>query len=127
MFLKLGITKPCTQLVSTSTQFIEPPPSSLQHPQRNSNLNIHVSSNFSKFRPKNSKLSMFTENWPVRELGGADSKSRVSFLKFGSQNPFLGKFGPKKSKLLVLPENWHTWYLEDVYSYSNISLLNLQP
>ena len=59
-------------------------------------------------------------------LGGANSKSTLTFLKFRFQNSFLGKLGPKKGKLSILPENWHTSYLEDDYSYSNISFLNLQ-
>ena len=42
-------------------------------------LILHVPSNFPKFRPKNSKLSILTENWLVRELGGAESKSGLSF------------------------------------------------
>ena len=89
-------------------------------------LILHVSGNFPKFRAKNSKLSILNESWPARELGCAESKSGLSFLKFRTQSPFLGKFGPKKLKLSVLPENWHTWYEEDVDSYSNISFLNLQ-
>ena len=56
---------------------------------------LHVSGNFPTFRPKNSKLSILTQNCPIREFGGADSKSGLSFLKFGTQNPFLGKFGLK--------------------------------
>ena len=52
-----------------------------------------VLGHFPKFRPKNSKLSMLTEN--LKELGDADSKSGHSFLKFGPRNPFLGKFGQK--------------------------------
>ena len=70
---------------------------------------------------------MLTENWLVRELGDADSKSGLRFWKFWPQGSFLGKFGPKKWKLLVFLENWHIWYLEDVDFYSNISFLNLQP
>ena len=112
MLLKLGITEPCTQLHSF-------PPSSIHlhsahfnlypahlslHPALCNTLNVirtlisHVLGSFPKFRPKNSKMSMLTENWPVRELGGADCKSGLSFLKFGPQNPFLRKFGPIKSK-----------------------------
>ena len=83
------------------------PPSSLHpdhstlHPVLCNTLNVirtsvlHVSGNFPKFRPKNSKLSILTQNWPIKKFGGADSKSGLSFLKFGTQNPFLGKFGPK--------------------------------
>ena len=76
---------------------------------------------FPKFRLKKSKLSILTENWHTWYLGGADSKSRLWFLKVRPQNPFFGEFGPKKSKLYFLPENWHIWYLEDGDSYSNIS------
>ena len=103
------------------------------HPTLCNTLNViwtlisHISGNFPKFRPKNSKLSILTENWLARELRVAKSKSGLSFLKFGPQNPFLGKFVPKKSKLSVLPENWHTWYLEDADFYSNISFPNLHP
>ena len=56
----------------------------------------------------------------------ADSKSRLRFLKFWPQNPFLGKFGPKNSKLLVLSENWYTWHLNDADSYFSISFLNFK-
>ena len=55
----------------------------------------HVSCSFPKFKPKSSKRSMFTENWSVKELGGVDSKSGLSFFKIWTQNPFLGKCGPK--------------------------------
>ena len=115
MFLKLCTTK----LAPSSTHL---------HPAHFRTLISHVLSNFTKFRPKNSKLFILTENWHIREIGGIDFKSRLFFfLKFGPQNLFLGKFGPKKSKLSVLPEHWHTWYLEEAESYSNISFLNLQP
>ena len=57
--------------------------------------------NFPKFRPKNQKLSILTENWHTWYIGGFDSESRLRFLKFRPQNPFLGKCGPKKSKLFV--------------------------
>ena len=83
---------------------------------------------FSKFRAKNSNLSVLTENWHTWYLGGADSESGLRFLKFWLQNLFLGKFGPKKSTLDVLPdENWHTCYFKDADSYSNMSFLNFQP
>ena len=90
-------------------------------------LALHVSGNFPKFRPKNSKLSILTQNWPIRELGGADSKSRLSFFEIRTAKSIFGQIWTEKSKLSVLPENWYTWYLEDVDSYSNISFLNLQP
>ena len=54
--------------------------------------------NFPKFRPKNSNLLILTENWLTWYLGGADSESRLRFLKFRPQSSFLGKFGPKNGK-----------------------------
>ena len=54
-----------------------------------------------------------TENWHTWYIGGVDSESRLRFLKFRPQNPFLGKFGLKNSKLSVLSENWYTKYLKD--------------
>ena len=80
-----------------------------------------------KFGPKKSKMSVLTENWYTWYLGSVDSKSRLRFLKFHSQNPFLGKFWPKKSKLCVFPENWHAWHLDDADSYCNLSVLNFWP
>ena len=50
--------------------------------------------NFPKFRPKNSKLSILTENWHIWYLGGVDSESR--FLKFQPQDPFWANLGPKR-------------------------------
>ena len=88
-----------------STQ-LHPPPSSLFQPPPNS-LNVirtkilHVIGQFPKYRPKNPKLSILTENWHTWCLGDADSESGLRFLKFQPQNPFLGKFRPKKSKLSV--------------------------
>ena len=69
---------------------------------------------------------ILTKNWHTWYFGGVDSESRLRFLKFRPQNPFLGKFGPKNSKLSVLSENWYTWYLKDADSYSNISFLNFK-
>ena len=112
-----------TQLISTSIHLSI-------HPALCNTLNVirtfepsisHLSGNFPRFRPKNSKLFILTENWPMRKLGCADSKSGLSSFSF------LGKFGSKKSKLPILPENWHTWYLEDVDSYSVNSFLNFLP
>ena len=109
-----------TQLISVSTQ-LSATPSTIFQPKYRTLLG-----NFPKFRPKNSKLSILTENLHAWYIGGADSKSRLRFLKFRPQNPFLGKFGPKNSKLSVLSENWCTWYLKDADCYSNISFLNFQ-
>ena len=100
------------------------------HPALCNTLNVirpmisHVLGNFAKFRPKNSNLSILTQNRHVREHGDTDSKSGFNFWKFGPWNLFLGKFGPKKWKFSVLTENWHTEYLEDADSYSVISFLN---
>ena len=134
----MGITKPSTQLhplppssIYLHSAHFKLQPAHLSLPSALCNtlnvirtLILHVSSIFAKFRPKNSKLSILTKNWLCRELGGADSKYKLSFLKFGPENPFLDKFGPKKLKLSFLPENWHTWYLEDVDSYV-INLVNV--
>ena len=72
-------------------------------------------------------LSILIGNWNTWYIGGADSKSRLRFLKLLTQNPFLSKFGPQKSKLSFLLKNWRNRYLEDADSYSNISFLNFQP
>ena len=63
-----------------------------------------------------------TENWNTWYLGGANSESRLRFLKFWPENLFSDKFGSKSQS--CLPENWHTWYLDDADSYSDISFLN---
>ena len=49
-------------------------------------------------------MSILPENWHIWYIGGAQSESRLRFMKFRSQNPFLGKFGPKISKMSVLSE-----------------------
>ena len=46
-------------------------------------------------------MSILTENWHTWYFGGVDSESRLRFLKFQPQNPFLGKFGPKNSKFCL--------------------------
>ena len=79
-----------------------------------------------KFGPKNSKLSILSENWCTKCLKDIDSKSGLRFLKFQPQNLFLGKFGPKNSKLSILSENWYPLYLKDADSYSNISFLDFK-
>ena len=80
-----------------------------------------------KFGPKNSKLSILSENQYTWYLRNVDSKSGWRVLKFRPQNPFLGKFGLKKSKLSVFRENWHAWHLDDADSYSSNSFPNYQP
>ena len=69
-------------------------------------------------------MSTLNENWLTWYLGGADSKSRLIFLKFQPQNSFSR---PKKSKLFFLSESWHTWCLKETGSYSDISFLNFSP
>ena len=112
-----GIIKPCTilhpapststQLISTSTQLhppppssFQPPPSSLQHPQQY--LNQNIARNWAISPNLGQKIKSFPFWLKI------DSESRLRFLKFRPQNPFLGKFGPKNSKLFVLSENWCT-------------------
>ena len=69
-----------TQLISVSTQ-LSATPSTIFEPKYCAQL-----ANFPKFRPKKQKLSILTENWHKWYIGGVDSKSRLRFLKFGSQN-----------------------------------------
>ena len=89
---KMGITKPYTHL--------QPVHFSLYPALRNT-LNVirtkifQVIGQFPQIRPKNSKLSIFTENWHTRSLRGVDLKAALRFLKFRPQNSFLGKFGSK--------------------------------
>ena len=127
---KTGITKPCTQLhpaPSTSTQLISVSTHLSATPSIIFELKYCTQlANFPKFRPKNQKLSILTENWHKWYIGGFDSESRHKFLKFRPQNLFLGKFGPKKSKVFVLSESWYTWYLKDADPYSNINFLNFK-
>ena len=119
-YILLNHAPTSTQLISASAQ-LSTTPSTLLEPKCYTWLG-----NFPKFRSKNLKLSILTENWHSWTLGVADLESALRFLKFWTQNPLLGKFGSKKSKLSVLPENWHTWYLKDASSYSNICFLNFQ-
>ena len=90
---KIGITKPCTHLHPAHFNLqpahfnLHPTHLSL-HPPLCNTLNVirtkisHVIGNFPKYWPKNSKLSIFTENWHTWSLGGADSKSALKFLIF---------------------------------------------
>ena len=55
----------------------------------------HVSGNFPKFRPKNSKLSMLTENCPVRELGGVIPNTGLVFWNSDSKTHFCVNLGQK--------------------------------
>ena len=75
---------------------------------------------------KNSKLSILTENWLPWYLRGADSESRLRYLKFWHPISVLGKFWPKKLKS-VLSENWHIWCLKKADFYFIISFLKFRP
>ena len=44
-------------------------------------------------------MSILTENWRTWYTGGVQSESKLRFLKFRPQNPFLRKFEPQNSKL----------------------------
>ena len=85
---------------------------------------LHLIGKFPKFRLMKLKLFILSENWHIWYIGGTDSKSRLRFLKFWSQNPVLGKYGLKKSKLSLSLGNWHKWYLENADPYSKISFLD---
>ena len=138
-----------TQLHPPPPSSFQPPTSSLQHPQQylkqNIAFNWAISPNLGRkikscplwlkidtivfwrwwFRNQ-TWIFVLSENWCTKCLKDTDSESRLRFLKFWPQNPFLGKFGPKKSKMSVLSENWYTWYLKHADSYSNISFLNFK-
>ena len=51
----------------------------------------HIIWQFSKVGPKNSKLSIFIENWHRWYFGGVYSKSGLTCLKFWPQNPIFGE------------------------------------
>ena len=87
-----------TQLISASTQ-VSATPSTIFKLK-------YCMGNFRKFRLKNQKLSILTENWHLLYIVGVDSESKLRFLKFRPQNPFLGKSGPKNLKFLS--EDWCT-------------------
>ena len=109
------------QLISASTQ-LSATPATLLEPKYWMWLG-----NFSTFRPKNSKLSVLTENWHTWYLGGANSKSGLRFLKFRPPKSLFGKIWA--NKVSVVPFNWKLAHVVswDGDSYSNISFLNFQP
>ena len=57
---------------------------------------LHIIGQLPKFRPKNSKLSILIENWHAWYIVGADSESRLRFLKFWSQNLSWANLGRKR-------------------------------
>ena len=99
----------------------QPPASSLHHLQQN--LNQNIARNWAIYPNLGRKI----KSWHTWYIGGVNSESRLRFLKFRLQNPFLGKFGPKNSKLFVLFENWCAKYLKDADSESRLRLLKFQP
>ena len=139
-----------TSTPSTSTQLHSVPPNSTHlHPALCNTLNvirikILLVFGHPKFRPKNSKLSILTENWRSWYLWGVDSESGLRFLKFRPQDPFLGKL---VQKVKVVRFTWklaHSvprgcWFLfqhefseipnlnvKDADFYSDISFLKFQ-
>ena len=87
-------TSTSTHLHPSAPSSFQSPPSSIHlhlaqlslHPALCNILNVirslisHISGNFSKFRSKNSNLSILTKNWQQKELGGDGFKSRLSFF-----------------------------------------------
>ena len=78
-------------------------PSSIHlHPALCNTLNVirsiisHVIGQFSKFGPKNWKLSILTENWHRWYLGRANSESGLKFWEFRTQNPIFGQIWAEK-------------------------------
>ena len=80
-----------------------------------------------KFGPKNSNLSVLSENQCTEYLKDADSKSKFRFLKFWPQNPFWGKFGSKNLKFPLMSENWYAQYYKDADSESRLRFLKFWP
>ena len=102
---------------STSTQLhppppssFQPPPSSLQHPQQY--LNQNIARNWAISPNLGRKIKSYPFWLKIGTHGILEAliptKSRLWFLKFRPQNPFLSEFGPKNSMLFVLSENWST-------------------
>ena len=56
--------------------------------------------NFPKFRPKNLKLFILTENWHTWYLEDADSYSDISFLNFQPKIHFWANLGQKGQSCL---------------------------
>ena len=91
-----------TQLHPPSLSSFQPPPSSLQHPQQYLNQNIAhnwaISPNLGR-KIKRCPFWLKIDTHVILEV--LIPNPDLDFLKFRSQNPFLGKFGPKNSKLSV--------------------------
>ena len=121
-----GITKLCTHFHPPPPCSVQPRPSSLQHPQQYLNQNIAHNWAISPNLGRKTKCCPFWLKVSTRYSEGADSESRIRFLKFQPQHPFLGKFGPQNLKLFVLFQNWCT-YLKDGDSKSRLSFWNFNP
>ena len=122
---------------ATSTQFHQPPPSSIHlqpahfnlHPPPSTSTELISAStqisttpstifepkyctwlgNFPKFRSKNEKMSILTENWHTGYIGDVDSKSRLRLLKFSHKTRFWANLDPKiQSCLLCLKIGTHS-------------------
>ena len=99
----------------------QPPPSSLQYPQRYYNQNIARNWVISINLGEKSQNCLFWQTWYLKDVV---SSFEISFLNF---QPFLGKFRTKKSKLSVLPKNWNIWYLGGPYSKPGSRFSNFRP
>ena len=119
----MGIAKQCTHLhpaPSISTQLylppssstklrlppsssFQPPPSSLQHSQHSYNQNIACNwelGNFSKLRLKNSKFSIFTENWHTWYMEVVIPNPNLKFWNSDLKFNFWANLGRKSKKFL---------------------------
>ena len=97
----------CTHLILTSTQLFPPPTSPFQPPPALCSALNNIETkyrtclgNFPKYKSQNSKLSILNENWLTRYLGGADSESRLRFLKFRSPKFIFGQIWAQKNKVV---------------------------
>ena len=106
----------------------QPPPSSLQHPQQY--LNQNIARNWAISPNLGRKIKSYPFWLKIGTHGILEAliptKSRLWFLKFRPQNPFLSEFGPKNSMLFVLSENWSTQYLKDADSEFGLRILKFR-
>ena len=99
---KLGITKPCTHLLQPAHFGL--------HLALCNTINIirtkisHIIGQFPQISPKNSKLSILTENWHTWSLGGADLESAFRFWNFDPKIHFWANFGRKSQICLFCLE-----------------------
>ena len=110
ILFETGITKPCTQLHPAPPSSFQPPLNSIHLHQAHFSLYPALCNTLNNIWTKILHVigqfpQILTKNWHTWYFGGVDSESRLRFLKFQPQNPFLGKFGPKNSNFSVLFEN----------------------